>query len=268
MSKKKRTKEVIINTSSEIAGSVGGSIIGGLIAGLPGLIIGGAASPILSMTIKSVGEEISQRFLSKREDERISNTMLKIVERINKKLENGDEIRNDSFFNGNFEDRSSAEEILEGILLKAQREYQEKKIQFLGNLYCNLIFSSEWNNESANFFIKLIERLNFRQLCIIKFYSSIETLVDQEFFSKRNVKFSTFDARKEVNELNKEGILNFRGYGGDVYHQEVKSARPNHIEITEWGKEIYEIFGLEEIDNKLLLEVMDYTIEDINKLQQ
>ena len=48
---------------------------------------------------------------------------------------NNKKLRNDNFFK-NIDEYSSAEEILEGTLLVAQKEYEERKLQYIANLTC------------------------------------------------------------------------------------------------------------------------------------
>ena len=50
----------------------------------------------------------------------------------------------------NFNDRSFADEIIEGVLLAAQREYQEKKLPLYGNLLTNIAFRSDIDRVTAN----------------------------------------------------------------------------------------------------------------------
>lgn len=79
------------------------------------------------------------------------------------------EIRQDDFFN-KINERSTADEILEGILLSAQREHQEKKVQFYGNLIANIAFDPSIDREQANFLIKLDESLSYRQICLLSLF--------------------------------------------------------------------------------------------------
>ncbi len=58
----------IINSGSEITGSVSGAAIGAWIANIDGAIIGAAAGSIVTNIFKSIGTDIKSRFISKREE--------------------------------------------------------------------------------------------------------------------------------------------------------------------------------------------------------
>jgi hypothetical protein len=114
-----------------------------------------------------IGNDASERLLSERERMRMGGVMLYSADKIRKKLAAGSQPRDDGFFEKPskthpacaelpFVDRPAAQEILEGILLVAQREYEEKKLPFLGNLYANIAFDSSIDRPYANFLLKIV----------------------------------------------------------------------------------------------------------------
>ncbi len=56
----------------------------------------------------------------------------------------------------------------EGVLLSAQRECEERKIPFLGNLYANLCFRNDISREVANSILKLANDCTYRDFIILK----------------------------------------------------------------------------------------------------
>jgi hypothetical protein len=70
-------------------------------------------------------------------------------------------------------DRSSAEELLEGVILAAQRESQERKVRFYGYLYSNLVFDPTVDRAHGNYLIRLLDRLSYRQVCLLAEIGSI-----------------------------------------------------------------------------------------------
>ena len=66
-------------------------------------------------------------------------------------------------------DRSYAEEALESVLLKAQDEFEEKKIPYLGKLFENALLRFTIHCRFIKHSIpKILNPLTYRQLCIIK----------------------------------------------------------------------------------------------------
>lgn len=166
-----RSVTELIEAGSEIAGSVSGALLGGVILGPVGLIFGGAAGPILTRLFTKAGKEVKKRVLGDREESRIGFTYAVGLYKIKSKLENGEELRTDGFFENSESDRSAGEEILEGVLRSAQSEYQEKKLPYYGNLLANIAFDSSINKEKANFFLKIAQNLSYQQLRILQFVS-------------------------------------------------------------------------------------------------
>ena len=87
---------------------------------------------------------------------------------IHQRLEKGESLRNDGFFDRELTGRSEAEEVAESIILKCQRESQEKKIPYMGYLKAGIAFDSNISADMAHQLIKAAEELTYRQLCILK----------------------------------------------------------------------------------------------------
>lgn len=60
--------------------------------------------------------------------------------------------------------RPPADELLEGVLLKARDAYEERKLSLLGSLYANIAFHPEISPPHANQLINLSSQLTYRQL--------------------------------------------------------------------------------------------------------
>jgi hypothetical protein len=86
---------------------------------------------------------------------------------INTLLEEGRSPREDGFFDADGDDRPAAEEVLEGVLVKARDAYEEKKVRLLGILYGQVAFHPEISPAHANHLIELASRLTYRQLVVM-----------------------------------------------------------------------------------------------------
>lgn len=163
--------ESLIETGSEIAGSTTGAAVGFLLGGPLGSMAGAVTGPLLSKTFKSIGSEIKTRKLSEREEIRIGAAFTFALNRIEERLNDGDEIREDGFLEPTHNNRAKFEEILEGVLLASQDEYEEKKLPFLGNLLANFAFESHIDGNRANVLLRIANTLTYRQLCIIAVFN-------------------------------------------------------------------------------------------------
>ena len=159
-----RIKQSIIEGAIETSGEVISAGIGVAVAGPPGAI-GGAA---IGALVSHVGNELLRGILSKKETERVDQVIDSIKNTIKDNENAGKIIREDGFFLNDI-DRSSAEEICEGILISAQKEYEEKKINLLGRLYANIAYDKQVTREIANALIKQANSLTYQELKVIKY---------------------------------------------------------------------------------------------------
>jgi len=176
MNKDNNKIEELINSGSEIVGAATGGVIGFFAGGPVGAAFGGAGGVIVAKGLSKLGREVKQRLLGKREEIRIGATISYAIIRIQEKLSSGCSLRDDSFFNNEINNRSVADEIYEGVILSAQREHEEKKLLYYGNLLANIAFNKEIDRSFANQLIQLSDSLSYRQLCLLDiFFRSSKT---------------------------------------------------------------------------------------------
>lgn len=158
----------LINNSSEI---VGGAIVGlaaGLLSGDPAeATVFGVGGKALEIGFKMIGNEISERMSGPREKVRAGAAISFAIVGISKRLKNGESLRKDGFFDENHTKRSNCDEVLENVILKAQREPEEKKIPYISSIYENTAFEAEISANLSHKIIKSAEQLTYQQLCIL-----------------------------------------------------------------------------------------------------
>ena len=169
----------LIEAGSNIVGGATGGAVGFLVGGPVGAAVGGAAGAALPQVFSKVGVELKQRLLGKREEMRIGAVFICAAKKIQVKLDEGQRLRNDGFFDEDDTGRSNADEICEGVFLSAQKEHEEKKLKYYGNLLANIAFNHEIDKAQANMMIKIADDLTYRQLCLIYI-----------FFNKDNYKYN------------------------------------------------------------------------------
>lgn len=257
-SNEKNTIKEIIETGSEISGGIGGAVIGGLIAGPVGAMLGGASGPIISKAFKVLGLEIKNRFLGTRENIRIGAAYAFAINKINENEFSGRSLRDDDFFKEIKNNRAASEEVLEGIILSSQREFEELKIKFLGNLYANVCFRADISKQHINQLIKTADSLTFRQFCILqlmneRYNESLNLNVKLRGLDRWEI--SIFDIVAEVRDLHQRGLLNIPNT-----HDAGDNSSPiqlNRLSITKSGLFFCEILSLEEIEKE--------TLDDLNR---
>ncbi|MFT5749929.1 MAG: hypothetical protein ACI93S_001202 [Ancylomarina sp.] len=261
MSEENKLK-TIIEKSSEIGGGLTGAVIGLVVAGPAGVLGGALVGPICTSLFKKVGTEISERFLGKREEIRVGATLSLAYNNIQKKIDEGQVLRNDDFYNSNSGERSGAETILEGTLLKARNEYEEKKIKYYANFLANVNIDSSISFEKGNTILRIIEQLSYRQFVMLAYFKGIDELdIDGWMvgFSEKEELGIHQDFYSELIDLYNQQLLQQAGKGISMSIRSLK--------ISPLGKTLYNLLELDimDEDDKSLIEK---TISEVRSLKQ
>ena len=174
---------------------------------------------------------------------------------IHRRLEKGESLRTDGFFDRKPTGKSEAEEVAEAIMLKCQREPQEKKIPYMEYLKAGIAFDPNISADMGHQLIKAAEELTYRKLCILKlavvkdrFGLRNENYRDHGRFSRKlySVLYECMDlCQKEYITLEDAHALGLtdivprnmtvQGIGGDLFNLMKLSSIPDDdlIPITE-----------------------------------
>jgi hypothetical protein len=251
MSKENNTIKDLIETGSEITGSISGAVIGGLVAGPIGLVIGGVSGPLITKALKNVGSDLKKRFTSPREEIRMGAAFTFAIDKIQRNLESGEEIRRDGFFDDTINERSDSEEILEGTILNAQKEYEERKVKFLGNLYANISTNTEISREHANQLLRTANNLSYRQFCILQLLfikSSNNQIIEEKVRGLEDRKVEKVDIIAELRDLQQRGLITVVARWNDV-DDNSSPVLMDDIEISKNGIIFTEMLSLNELTN-------------------
>ena len=122
-------------------------------AGPLGAAIGGATGAALTMALKKLGSEVAQRILSPREQARIGFVLGQAVIEIRQRIDRGDALRADGFFDAQQGSRSNAEEVAESVLLKSPAGSGRKESCHIWLIYLQTLHSIQqlalrWHTKS------------------------------------------------------------------------------------------------------------------------
>lgn len=236
----------LINSGAEFVGSM----FPGVLSGSAEAVLYGSGGTIVSIILKHLGKEFSRRFMGPREEARVGALIMLASEEIQRRRENGDRLREDGFFDEEATGRKNAEEVIESVLLKCQRDPEEKKIEYMAKLLSNICFDSGIGVHTAHQIVKAAEQLTYRQLCILKVCAIKDSLAlrgrdyrEQERFSKnlRPILYECYD-------------LYLRGYvsfGGDVAFGPT-DVKPAEMNVQGLGADIFNLMELMSIPQKEL----------------
>jgi hypothetical protein len=260
MSERVNKLKRVIEKGSEIGGSVSGAAFGLVVAGPLGAIGGAAAGPLLTDFFKKVGLEISEKLFGDREKIRVGATFSLAYDKIENEVKKGKAIRSDSYIKSQNGLRSGAESILEGTLLKARDEYEEKKIKYYANFLANMNLDSSISFEKGNTLLRIIEQLSYRQLVILAYFRRVKVLNT----NKWSTSFPRIEALGEFQDFYSELM--------GLYNQQLlQQPGPgiglaiNSMKLSPLGVILFNLLELDNIDG-VDEELVVKTIEKINKI--
>lgn len=159
------------NVATNVATSVG--VTGAAIAtgdDIGAHLAGSAVIPALSWGLA----ELIDRRLTKRERYRAVTVLTYASKRLDQLVANGKAIRADGFFDslagGN--GRSSGEQILEGVLLASQREHEELKLPYFGNLLAHIATNPKIDVSVSNRLLSGAKGMSFCQMCLLSVFGT------------------------------------------------------------------------------------------------
>jgi len=153
----------LIQAGSGLVGATAGAWLGLSLTGGQGVVEGAAAGA----AIGSVLADIGGRLLGRREKARVGGAAIYASRAYEERIAKGDCLRDDNWFDSRPHGRSIAAEICEGTLLLAQREHEERKIEFYGYMLANISFRPEVDEYLANWLLNLADELTWMQLVLL-----------------------------------------------------------------------------------------------------
>ncbi len=241
----------LINSGAEIAGGAVGGALGFLAGGPVGAALLGAGGAAAGMVLKHIGQEASERLLGPREVVRVGGVLAIAAEEIRQRLESGEYIRTDGFFDQKKAGRSDAEEVAESVLLKSQREPEEKKIPYMGHLLASVAFDAKISAQMAHQITKAAEQLTYRQLCLLKLAVAKESLGlrSESYRSLGQFTKELYQVLHECLDLERKGFVVF---GNEVVFG-LTDITPSKMKIEGLGIDIFVLMKLDLIPNEDLL---------------
>jgi hypothetical protein len=244
------TIKELIETGSDITGSIGGAFIGGAFAGPAGIIIGGVSGPLLTRTFLKIGSEIKQRILGNREEKRIGAVYYYAIEQISKNIIEGKTFASKIIDENSF-GRNASEEFLEGVIVTAQKAYEEKKIKHIGQLFANIFFLENSDLSQANFMNNLANQLSYRQFCLLNILHnkiSLNVVERLKLDSTAESLVKRHDVLCELFDLKANGLVKHPQYL-NLFDDNTAPKKIDDFELTTTGMLFYEMLCLNEIES-------------------
>ena len=234
---------------AEIAGGgfsgIAASATGFVLGGPEGAVLGGAIGAGASTGFRWLGTEISSRFLGPREHQRVGYVFTLAASQIAERVKKGQQVRQDGFFDEGSDGRSDAKEVWEGILMKSQREPEEKKLTYMAHLMANIAFDSTISPNMAHQLTKAAETLTYRQLCILKLIVVKDdfALRSEDYRGHGSFSRELLQVLYEYFDLYRRGFVNF---GGELAFGP-SDVKPRETVVQGLGAELFNLMQLREV---------------------
>jgi len=246
--------ELISNIMSQSVGGAVGAAIGPVIAGPIGGALGSGTGAMIATALQNLYVEFKHRVLGPRERMRIDETLRFGAIKVKENITNGRQIRQDSFFQDQPSERSAAEEIFEGVLLAAQREHEEKKLQFYGNLVANIAFRSDIDRAYANLLITQGEDISYRQMCLLAIFRRVDnsSLRQEDYQNSGNISEAKIALLQEIYDLYSQRLLDLSDTDDLPMWGSfrLESLNPGKINVQGIGITLYNLMELWRIESQ------------------
>jgi hypothetical protein len=164
--------EDIAAPTSNLLGSLAAAITGQAIAGPEGAVMGALVGPILEET----GRSVLSRILGARDRRRVESVVAFATAAVNRNLEAGMTIRQDSFWQARGGFAPAAQETFEAVLLASQREPEERKLPHLGNAYAYIASDPAMTPTASHWLIKTAETMTWTQFQLLSMVARTDEL--------------------------------------------------------------------------------------------
>lgn len=245
----------MINGSGDIAGAAIGGALGFIAAGPLGAGAGGAAGTLAAQMIKKIGNEATNKLLSSREQVRVGGAIAIAAAHIRSRVDRGERLRSDGYFESATNGRTDAEEISEKVLLITQKEAEEKKVPYMAFLIGNIAFDSSISAQLGHQIIKAAESMTYRQLCILKLavFKDDYKLRQSDYRGVGSFQKSLYEILYECLDLYHRGFVNF---GGEVAFGPT-DVKPGSMTLQAVGADIFQQMGLSTIPSADVQRIAD-----------
>lgn len=229
--------------------TIGGAAVGGAVGAIAGpenTAAGAAIGAAVSEACTVVLDDLAQRYLSPKEQQRVAGVAALAIDSIREKLL-WQRIRGDDFFDAGANEPSPAEEVFEGVLLAAKQEHEQRKLPYLANFYANLAFMPYIKKAEANFLLSIAESMTYRQFCLLSLVEQLNS------FETRDKPWTRETQGPESHETTLEALVlyqkqlivsfsNEAGRGFNVY--EPSLVIPSKAIISGPGVKLCALLGL------------------------
>ena len=215
----------------------------------------GISAAIIPIIVREVFRRVINPLTTRSESKRLYQWGKQAAEGIVQRLKDGEEFREDGFFEETSTNRSNFEEVVESTLKKVMDTTEEPKVKFMASLAENIHFDEGLDMDTYRQILKDLDELTYRQLCIIRLatlYENREVIghIDDEKWEEQipqneRTRFHSISRDFEemmVDESYLDGVRGGKTEDGEPY-----MLYPSQAHRTYQAKRLYSFANLCEI---------------------
>ena len=214
----------------------------------PELAVAGALAPIfVKNALDHARNTCFGGLLAKREQIRLSALEILVSREIQRRLNQGDQPREDALSEDYIPERSDADEITEAIFRIAQRDPEERKLPYIAKLLSSIVFNPQIDAKLAHHLTSVANSLSFRKLCLLELardatrFDLFNDHLDK--IGRQNISEELLSILSDLFDLKQRTLL-FTGSDLDLNAFEI---RPAFLRLERLGALLHETMGLEVI---------------------
>lgn len=203
--------------------------------------------PLAGMGMSAFTSALSG-FIASRADERAAGVFVRAAEEIRQRMEAGEQLRTDGFFDAHGDGRSAAEQTMEGVLRACRDEAFERKLPYMSNMLCEVAFDVSVDLDVAHQAISTTEQLTYRQLCIMRLAVTKNDfpLRTDDYRGQGTFSADLFPVLQECADLYQMGLVNF---GGEVVFG-LTDVKPAAMQLQGVGGVLHRLMRLHEVPHQ------------------
>jgi hypothetical protein len=240
-----RGRRRILDIASRLTGAFAGAgttIAAGPLAGVPTGVVVSEGLQRLARKVAPVADEVLAGPLGPREQERAVAVIGFALARIDVRLRDGDELRDDGFFEERDGHRPDAAQILEAVMREAAHSYNERRVKHLGYLWASFAFDKHPPGD-AYYLLDTAQRLTYRQMVeLVVVAEQRDVLPDWEGEGGLDAQEPALFA--ELTHLGRNRLL-VRTYGGTI--ATIDQVNPSDMVPAPLGERLIAGLGLGEV---------------------
>ena len=220
---------------------------GGALTGEPAAIAVGAGGPLVWRILAWGAREFDERALGHREAVRVIDAITVAKARIDERFAAGDVPRSDGFFDAWEGHWSDADELLEAVLLAAQREYQERKVRCYGNLYANIGFEPVIDSVTADSLLRDAVDMSYPQIQLLALVARKDVLqLPQTSKGSPNASWRATSIRRALDDIGyaARDLVGVKAPPGEL---PTNIGVPADLELRPRGEALYVLMELDQL---------------------